>query len=93
MQWTLSWAFPIAAGNEKFLLSGFVDHVVGWGPQETLIHAATEVKWDIGHRLGLGHKVYVGAEFDIWDNQFGIKDTPTVDSDQFAVSALLKIHF
>lgn len=93
MQWTLSWAYPINTQTEKFHLGGFVDYVVGWGPQETLVHAVTQVKWDIGHKLGLNRKVYLGAEIDIWDNQFGVKDTPTLDTDQFAVSALLKVHF
>lgn len=93
MQWTLSWAYPVKAGSEKFMLDGFVDYVVGWGPQETALHAVTQVKWDIGEKIGLGKTVYLGAEIDIWDNQFGVKDTPSLDSDQIAVSALLKVHF
>jgi len=93
MQWTLSWAYPIKTSTEKFHLGGFVDYVAGWGPQETLVHVVTQVKWDLGHKLGLERKIYLGAEIDIWDNQFGVKDTPTLDTDQIAISALLKVHF
>jgi len=93
MQWTVSWAYPVTVKDEKFHLSGFVDYVVGWGPKETLVHAVTQVKWDIGHKMGLARKIYLGAEIDIWDNQFGVKNTPTLDTNQLAISALLKVHF
>jgi len=93
MQWTLVWSYPLDAGTQKFILDGFIDYVVGWGPQETALHAVTQVKWDIGHSLGLNRKIYLGADIDIWDNQFGVKDRPDLDSNQFAISALLKVHF
>ena len=93
MQWTLSWAYPIEAGGEKYRLDGFVDYVVGWGPQEPALHAVTQIKWDFGHKFGLGRKIYLGAEIDIWDNQFGIKNRAGLDTNQFAISALVKAHF
>jgi len=93
MQWTLGWAYPIELGTEKFRLDGFVDYVVGWGPQEPALHTVTQIKWDIGHSLGLDRKIYLGSEIDIWDNQFGVKNRPGLDTNQIAVSALLKVHF
>ena len=93
MQVTLSWSRPFEIGREKFVIDGFVDYVVGWGPQATLVHFVPQVKWDLGQHIGRPGKVYFGTEIDIWKNQFGIKDSPAFTTDQIAINAILKVHF
>ncbi|NVJ99190.1 MAG: hypothetical protein HWE25_13630 [Alphaproteobacteria bacterium] len=93
MQWTFAWSKPIKVGNEAFVVDGFIDYVVGWGPQASTIHFVPQLKWDIGAKWGRPGKVWLGTEIDIWKNQFGIKDTPDFNTDQVAINAILKVHF
>lgn len=93
MQWTLAWSRPFKVGGQAFVVDGFIDYVVGWGPQETSIHIVPQIKWDVGANWGKAGKIWFGTEIDIWKNQFGIKDSPAFDTNQFAVNAILKVHF
>lgn len=94
MQWTLAWSRPFKVGDEGFRIDGFIDYVVGWGPQASpTIHIVPQIKWDLGAKWGKPGKIWFGTEIDIWKNQFGIKDSPAFDTDQFAINAILKVHF
>ena len=93
MQWTLAWNRPFAVGEEKFVINGFMDYVVGWGPQAANVHFVPQIKWDIGAKWGKPGKVYFGTEIDYWHNQFGIQDSAAFDTDQLAINAILQVHF
>ncbi|WP_286830543.1 MULTISPECIES: outer membrane protein OmpK [Kordiimonas] len=93
MQWTIAWSRPFKVGEQAFVIDGFMDYVVGWGPQETALHLVPQIKWDLGATWGEPGKIWLGTEIDIWKNQFGIKDTAAFDTDQVAINAILKIHF
>jgi nucleoside-specific outer membrane channel protein Tsx len=93
MQLTLLWAYPFQVGGSRFLIDGFADYVAGWGPQENNLHVVPQIKWDLGAEWDRPGVVYVGTEIDYWRNQFGVRNSPSVDSNQLAVNLLLKIHF
>ncbi len=94
MQITVSAAYPFAIGQANFLIDGFMDYVVGFGPQESNIHVVPQIKLDVGDLIGLDQgRVYLGTELDYWHNKFGLDGGPGFDTDQFAASVLLKAHF
>lgn len=93
MQWTIAWSRPFQVGEQAFVVEGFMDYVVGWGPQETAFHFVPQIKWDLGATWGKPGSVWLGTEIDIWKNQFGIKDSPAFDTDQVAVNAMLQLKF
>lgn len=93
MQWTLSWSRPFTAGSQQFVVDGFIDYVVGWGPLHSTVHIVPQIKWDIGANWTKPGKIWFGTEIDIWRNQFGIQDTPAFNTNQVAVNAILKVHF
>jgi len=94
MHWTLSWSRSFDVGSQSFVVDGFIDYVVGWGPQAGNVHIVPQIKWDIGKNFGARPgQVLFGTEIDYWENQFGVQSGPGLDSDQFAVNAILKVHF
>jgi nucleoside-specific outer membrane channel protein Tsx len=93
VQLTLTWARPFQIGDSKFLVDGFVDYVVGLGPQVNNVHVVPQIKWDLGAEWSNPGTIYLGSEIDYWRNQFGISDSASLDTHQFAVNLLLKVHF
>ena len=93
-QITLAWNKPFTVGNQKFLIDGFMDYIIGWGPKSANVHFVPQVKWDMGNAFGAKpDKFYFGAEIDYWSNKFGIESTTGFKTNQLAISALLKAHF
>jgi len=93
-QITVSTALPFQIGKAKFLADGFFDYVFGTGPQHSNFHFNPQVKLDLGHLSGgKSDQLFVGVEIDYWTNKYGIKDSSAFETDQFAVSGLIKYHF
>ena len=92
-QITVSTAFPFQIGKAKFLADGYFDYIFGSGPQHANFHFNPQIKLDLGDFYGNPDKLFVGVEIDYWTNKYGIKDSSAFDTDQFAVSGLLKYHF
>ncbi len=92
-QITVSAAYPLEIGKAKFLIDGFFDFVAGVGPQEQNFHFVPQIKLDIGNFWGMPKTLYAGVEIDYWNNKFGLKSSDTFDTDQVAVSVLVKFHF
>jgi len=92
-QITVVTALPFQIGSAKFLADGYFDYVFGAGPQHANFHFNPQVKLDLGDLYGSPDKLFVGLELDYWTNKYGIKDSSHFDTDQFAVSGLIKYHF
>lgn len=93
-QLTLVWSKSLHVSEEVFVIDGFMDWVVGWGPQESSLHLVPQVKWDFGRRLGMKNgKLYLGSEIDFWSNKFGIGSSEAFRTNQIAINLLLKAHF
>lgn len=93
-QVTLVWSKSFNIAKEIIVVDGFVDWVVGWGPQESSFHLVPQIKWDIGRKFGAAPgKIYFGSEIDIWTNKFGIGNSDAFHTNQFAINALLQAHF
>jgi len=93
LQITVVAAYPLEIGQAKFLIDGFIDFVAGFGPQAQNFHFSPQIKLDIGNFWGKPGVLYAGVDIDYWTNKYGIQDSDALDTDQFAVSALLKFHF
>jgi nucleoside-specific outer membrane channel protein Tsx len=91
-QFTFAWAYPFKIGNNQFVINGISDYVFGNGPRERNWHFVPQLKWDAGALRGKPRKYYLGLEFDYWDNQFGVKNSAGLDTRQFSVSLLLRMH-
>jgi len=92
-QITVVTAVPITIGKYRFLIDGFMDWRAGEGDQSSHLHFVPQIKMDLGHLWNYSEHLYVGVEIDYWRNKFGIKDTPGFDTNQVAVSGLIKYHF
>ena len=93
LQITVVAAYPLEIGQAKFLIDGFVDFVAGFGPQAQNFHFSPQIKLDIGNFWGKPGVLYAGVDIDYWTNKFGLQDSDAFDTDQVAVSALVKFHF
>ena len=76
---------------EEFLVDGFID----WSTAEKdqVAHSSelnwtTQWKWNVGPHIAPNTRLYLGAEYSVWHNKYGI---PGVNENN--VSALVKYHF
>jgi len=93
IQLTFAAAYPFTIGRAKFLADGFIDYVAGLGPKAENLHFVPQVKLDIGNFWNRPDQLYLGFDYDYWSNKYGVADSPALDSDQHAVSAILQFHF
>lgn len=92
MQITFSWSYPFTIGKYRFVSNGFSDYVFGWGPRSRYLHFVPQLRWDVGDLSGKAGKYFLGLEFDYWSNQFGIENSPDLDTRQLGISILLRMH-
>ncbi|PJG44096.1 ion channel protein Tsx [Acinetobacter tandoii] len=88
-QMTLVYGVPFKLGSEDFLVDGFLD----WSTAEEKEHASemnwtTQWKWNVGKHISPETRLYLGAEWSVWNNKYSIKG-----KDENNVSALIKYHF
>lgn len=93
LQITVSASYPIEIGKTRILVDGFFDFVAGYGPQERNFHLNPQIKLDVGNFWGVPKKLYAGVEIDYWTNKYGLQGSETFDTDQVAISGLVKFHF
>ena len=93
MQITMVAAYPFTIASSRFLIDGYFDWVLGIGSEESSFHLNPQIKLDLGNYWGKPEKFYMGVELDFWWNKYQINNTPSFDSNQQAVSILLKYHF
>ena len=87
-QMTLVYGVPFKLGSEDFLVDGFLD----WSTAEKDDHKSemnwtTQWKWNVGKHISPDTRLYLGAEWSVWNNKYG------TDYDENNVSALIKYHF
>ena len=92
LQITVNWSFPFKISRYKFLTNGFSDYVFGYGPRARNFHFSPQIRVDVGDLRGRPGKYYLGLEFDYWDNQYGIADSPALDTSQLGVSLMFRAH-
>jgi nucleoside-specific outer membrane channel protein Tsx len=93
-QITMVASYPFQVGAQQFLVDGYFDWVLGIGADEDWsYHLNPQITWDAGAPSGHPGKFYVGVEVDLWWNKFQIPNSPGFDTNQQAVSLLLKYHF
>lgn len=92
-QFTPVWKISFPAGKTEIVCDGFIDWVVGGGTDN--LHICPQVKFDAGVFFGMKqHSLYAGVEYDYWKNKYGIKNGDFgLDTNQSALSALIKYHF
>lgn len=93
-QLTMAASYPFEIGNQKFLIDGFFDWVLGIGSDEDWsYHLNPQITWDAAAGAGHPGKFFVGLEVDFWWNKYQIPNSPGFDTNQAAVSLLMKYHF
>ena len=100
-QITPVWSYTIAVGRSDLLIDGYMDWVVDNDKgYHANLHFNPQIKYDLGKALAWGEKqLYVGIEYDYWQNKFGIDDSSFLGdtllggTDQNTASLLLKAHF
>lgn len=93
MQVTMAASYPFQVGSAQFLLDGYFDWVVGFGSEDWSYHLNPQLTMDVGAFWDHPKKLYAGVEVDFWWRKYQIPDSPFFDTDQAAVSLLLKYHF
>lgn len=93
MQISMIASYPFSVGNSKFLIDGYYDWVVGLGEEDWSFHFNPQVTMDVGAKWDYPNQFFVGVELDFWWNKYQIPDSSAFDTDQTAVSLLLKYHF
>lgn len=93
MQVTMVASYPFKLGRTDWLLDGFFDWVTGFGSEDWSYHLNPQLTMDVGALHGAPKKFYMGIEVDLWWNKYQIPDSSAFDTNQQAVSFLLKYHF
>ena len=93
MQITVAASYPFSIGNRQFLLDGYSDWVLGLGDNAWSYHVNPQLKMDLGAAWKKPQKLFAGVEFDLWWNKYQIKSSPSFDTNQAAISLLVKYHF
>jgi nucleoside-specific outer membrane channel protein Tsx len=92
MQVTMVAGYPFEIGAARFLVDGYFDWVVGFGSEDWSYHLNPQIKLDLGHFWGKPEKLYVGVEPSFWWNKYQIPSSSAFESDQQAVSLMVKYH-
>jgi nucleoside-specific outer membrane channel protein Tsx len=71
-QVTPAWSLPFSIGSAKMSFDGFVDVIGGHGSCERQILAQPQLRWDVGNHFGKAGTVFLGLEYQYWNNKFGL---------------------
>ena len=92
VQVTVVAARPFTVGKAQFLADGYFDWVLGLGSETWSYHLNPQVSVDLGNAWGTPGKLFAGVELDFWWNKYQIPSSPAFDTNQSAVSLMLKYH-
>jgi nucleoside-specific outer membrane channel protein Tsx len=92
VQVTMVAARPFAIGKARFLVDGYFDWVLGLGSETWSYHLNPQVSVDLGNVWGSPDKLFAGVELDFWWNKYQIPNSPAFDTNQTAVSLMIKYH-
>jgi nucleoside-specific outer membrane channel protein Tsx len=71
-QVTPAWSMPFSIGSAKFSFEGFVDFIGKHGTCARQILTQPQIRWDVGNHFGKPSTVFLGLEYQYWNNKFGI---------------------
>ncbi len=88
--------YYLAYGRSEVVLDGFIDWV--FATDETGYAENLQINPQLKYNLGkLLHRpdtrFYLGLEYYFWSDKFGIAHTTDFNTDQHALSMLIKYHF
>lgn len=83
---------PFTVGKAQFLVDGYFDWVLGLGSETWSYHLNPQVSVDLGNTWGKPGKLFAGVELDFWWNKYQIPHSPAFDTNQSAVSLMVKYH-
>lgn len=96
-QLTVVWLAPFTLGPVKFEFSGFFDWIPSnfgdvntTGEKFKYFHTSPQLLVDLGHFLKKPDTLFVGVEYDYWNNKFGIQDTDAFRTDQSVLQWMIK---
>lgn len=92
-QTTVVWGLPWQIGSQQFLWDGFLDWTSSTENQRSSMNWTSQIKWLASPALGIDSRLYLGVEYALWRNKFGIADSPAFRSNESNVSLLVKWHF
>ena len=92
MQITMAASYPFSIGNSQFLLDGYFDWALGLGDKDWSYHLNPQLTMDLGAAWNNPQKLFIGIEVDLWWNKYQITNSPSFDTNQTAVSLLIKYH-
>lgn len=92
MQITMAASYPFSVGNSQFLLDGYFDWALGLGDKDWSYHLNPQLTMDLGAAWKKPNKLFMGLEIDLWWNKYQITNSPSFDTNQAAVSLLVKYH-
>ena len=73
-QITPVWNFPFTLLGTHWSLEGFADFIGPKGPNYAgSVLAQPQIRLDVGDFLGLSNRLFIGIEYQYWNNKFGIK--------------------
>lgn len=87
-QVTFTYGVPFKLASEDFLVDGFMDWSTTEDDHASELNWTTQWKWNAGKHISPKTKLYLGVEYSVWNNKYGIKGLNQND-----VSALVKYHF
>ena len=92
-QVTPVWKLSVPLGKSSFIFDGFIDWVIGDNTDN--LHICPQLKFDVGIFFGMrAQSLLAGVEYDYWKNKYGVQDGDFgLDTNQSAISALVKYHF
>lgn len=73
-QITPVWNFPFTLLGTHWSLEGFADFIGPKGPNYAgSVLAQPQIRLDVGDFLGRSNRLFIGIEYQYWNNKFGIK--------------------
>ena len=87
-QLTFSYGIPFKVAAEDFLVDGFLDWSTAEDDHASELNWTTQWKWNAGKHISPETRLYLGVEYSVWNNKYGIKNM-----NENNVSALVKYHF
>lgn len=72
-QLTPAWKLPFSIAGEKFSFEGFVDVIGAHGNCARQVLGQPQLRWDIGNHFGQAGKLFLGIEYQYWNNKYGVR--------------------
>ena len=92
-QTTITWGFPFELAGQAFLYDGFIDWASATGDHHANLNMTSQFKWLLSKPLTIEDKIYLGFEYVLWLNKFGVKNQSNLRSNEYNLNLLLKWHF